>query len=539
MSFLSGIPIKFKILIIPVVGVLGFCVYFAFNVSVTTDSKARLERVQNTYYPILEKSNSAIVTLDRITETLNSAVSSNERELLDTASDMAGSVNGMFADILALEPNRKPEVQEITAEFNDYFRLAYGVSEGMISGQADFSALSDNISRMRNSLINLKARLEAFRDRSHELFSENIEQSTQAADTALTVGMIVGLLTIAVLVATSIYIVMIVTRNLSKVVRSLREIASGEGDLTRRIRQDSNDEIGDLVYWFNNFIEKLQNTIGEVVRSVEPLKQVSTELTGLAQNSESASNRQLASTLDVSRSIGEMHQSLNENARHAAGAADSAHLADEESKQGLSVVHATVRSIGEVAEEVEKAVETIRQLEADTENVGSILDVIQGIAAQTNLLALNAAIEAARAGEQGRGFAVVADEVRMLASRTQESTEEIHTVIEQLRKTARTITEVMEQGQHKARQSVDQAAVAGDSLQKITGSVATINQMNTQIASATEEQQQTSSFIQDSVENIREIAESAASYSTEVAQYTERLREVTGTLGAVAGQFKV
>ncbi len=539
MSFFSRIPIKYKILIIPVVGVIGFCLYFAFNYSVTVQSKSRLEQVQNTYYPILEKSNAALVTLDRITETLNSAVSGNESEMLVTASGLADEVTSLLKEILALEPERKPEVEAIATGFENYYELAYGVSEGMISGNADFGALSGNIKKMRSSLLDLKKNLRTFRDGSHQLFTNNIERSTAAADNALTVGFIVGLVTIAVLVGTSLYIVMVVTTNISKVVGSLKEIASGEGDLTRRIRQDSEDEIGELVYWFNSFIEKLQSTIGQVIRSVEPLSQVSSELTGLAQNSEQASSGQLESTLDVSRSINEMHQSLNENARNAANAADSAHLAEQESKQGLGVVHATVHSIEEVAAEVEKAVDTIRQLESDTENVANILDVIQGIAAQTNLLALNAAIEAARAGEQGRGFAVVADEVRTLASRTQESTEEIHSVIEQLRKTAKTITTVMEQGQAKARQSVDQAANAGQSLNKITESVETINQMNTQIASATEEQQQTSSFIQESVESIRNIAQSAASYSTEVAKSTERLQQVTGTLSSVAGQFKV
>ena len=539
MSFFSSVPVKYKILVIPAVGVLGFCLYFAFNLSVTAESKERLELVQDRYYPILEKSNTALVTLDRITETLSSGVRGNERELLDAANLMAGDVSRLFNEILALEPKRKDEVEAISTGFANYFRLASGVSAGMIEGDADFSSMAANVEKMGVSLNNLKANLSTFRDRSHVLFRENIKASTNAAATAITVGVVIGAVTIAVLIMTSFYIVMMLTRNIHKVIRSLREIASGEGDLTRRIHQDSSDEIGELVYWFNSFIEKLQNTIGQVVRSVEPLARVSSELTGLAQNSEVASNNQLESTLNVSRSIGEMHQSLNENARNAAGAADSAHLADQEAKQGLSVVHDTMHSIEEVAAEVEKAVETIRQLEADTKNVGSILDVIQGIAGQTNLLALNAAIEAARAGEQGRGFAVVADEVRTLASRTQESTEEIHTVIEQLRRTASSITSVMEQGQAKARQSVDQAANAGQSLNKIADSVELINQMNTQIASATEQQQQTSSFIQESVENIHELAESAASYSTEVAKSTEQLQQVTRTLSAVAGQFKV
>ena len=539
MEFTKGFSIKHKILVIPIVGVIGFCIYLAFNYTVTSQSKTRLELVKTTYYPILNKSNSALVTLDRITETLNSAVSSNEQDMLATADDMADNVQQLLMQVNGLEPERKNQVEGIISNFERYYSLARKVSAGMITGNADFTALSGDIETMREVLNDLKQSLTEFRDQSHGLFSRNIEESTDAADWALRIGALIGLVMIAVLVATSLSIVMIITGNLKEVIESLREIASGEGDLTRRIEQNSKDEIGELVYWFNSFVSKLQSIIAEVVRSVAPLTQTSNELSGLAQDSEKASNAQLESTLNVSRSINEMHQSLNENAQNAANAADAANSADEEAKHGWNVVHATVSSIDEVAQEVEKAVETIRQLEADTENVGTILDVIQGIAAQTNLLALNAAIEAARAGEQGRGFAVVADEVRTLASRTQESTEEIHAVIEQLRKTAGAITTVMEEGQAKARESVDRAAVAGESLKKIAGGVETINRMNTQIASATEEQQQTSSFIQDSVDQIRETAESAASYSTEVAKSTEQLQQVTRALGSVAGQFKV
>jgi methyl-accepting chemotaxis protein len=205
---------------------------------------------------------------------------------------------------------------------------------------------------------------------------------------------------------------------------------------------------------------------------------------------------------------------------------------------GQEVVDSTISAINVLAQEVERAAETIRQLEADTTSVGNILDVIQGIAGQTNLLALNAAIEAARAGEQGRGFAVVADEVRTLASRTQVSTQEIHSVIEQLRRTARAISEVMEQGQKRARESVDKAAKAGESLSTIAGKVETISNMNIQIASATEEQQQTSSYIQRS-EEIRSASEHAANGSRKVAEATEQLTRATAKLSHVTGQFRV
>ena len=341
------------------------------------------------------------------------------------------------------------------------------------------------------------------------------------------------------LVAVAMYITASVTANISRIVSSLKEIASGEGDLTKRIRQTSEDEFGELVFWFNSFIEKLQSIIKDVVESIEPLTSTSRELGTLAHESENVSSEQLESTVSVNRSMNEMFQSLNENASNTSNAAEAASYANEQAKTGHGIVKDTIQTINELAQEVAKAGETIHQLESDTANVGAILDVIQGIASQTNLLALNAAIEAARAGEHGRGFAVVADEVRTLASRTQESTEEIHSVIDQLQKTARVISEVMAAGQSKAEQSVSQAGDAGNSLEAITTRVEQINVMNTQIASATEEQQQTSHFIQQAIDEISQSAQLAAEGSAKVASSTEQLQSVTQRLETVARQFKV
>ncbi|HEX4937225.1 MAG TPA: methyl-accepting chemotaxis protein, partial [Candidatus Kapabacteria bacterium] len=342
-----------------------------------------------------------------------------------------------------------------------------------------------------------------------------------------------------VLIMVSLYVTMIVTGNIGRVVTSLQEIASGEGDLTKRIRQNSQDEIGTLVYWFNSFVERLQGIIGDVVTSISPLSDVSKELGALATDSEHASSEQLEATVSVNRSMKEMFESLNENAVNTSNAAEAASDANDQAKKGHGIVSEAIRTINDLAREVAKAGETIHQLEADTANVGQILDVIQGIASQTNLLALNAAIEAARAGEHGRGFAVVADEVRTLASRTQESTEEIHRVIEQLQRTARAISEVMANGQRKAEESVAKAGETGSSLQAITSRVEEINVMNTQIASATEEQQQTSHFIQQAIDEISSSAQRAADGSAKVASSTEQLHKVTQKLSAVAKQFRV
>lgn len=539
MNWFNRISIKFKLLLIPLVGVLGFATNLAYNFSVNTETRHKLESVRDTYYPILERANNVMVTLDRTTEILNSAVSAGELDMMKGADENSEKMRSLFREIKTLEPNRKREVEDLAASFENYYMLAREISEGMISGKADFAQLNTKVETMGSKLNSLKSQLRDFRDESHELFSSNISNSIADSATALNVGAVIAVLITIVLISVSLYVTMMVTGSIGRVVTSLQEIASGEGDLTKRIKQNSEDEIGTLVYWFNSFVERLQGIIGDVVTSISPLSDVSKELGSLANDSESASSEQLQATVSVNRSMKEMFESLNENAVNTSNAAEAASDANDQAKKGHGIVSEAIRTINDLAREVAKAGETIHQLEADTSNVGQILDVIQGIASQTNLLALNAAIEAARAGEHGRGFAVVADEVRTLASRTQESTEEIHRVIEQLQRTARAISEVMANGQRKAEESVAKAGETGSSLQAITSRVEEINVMNTQIASATEEQQQTSHFIQQAIDEISSSAQRAADGSAKVASSTEQLHKVTQKLSAVAKQFRV
>lgn len=539
MNWFNRISIKYKLLIIPLVGLVGFVTYLMFNLSVNTDTRNNLEKVRDRYYPILESASSSIVTLDRVSETLNSAVSAGELDAVSAADTSAEEMRKLLINIHELEPDRKDEVQKLSEGFDLYYKLAREISVGMISGNIDFSQLNSKVEEMGSVQKKLKETLIEFRDTSLELFNSSLSGTVEQSANALKVGVGITVLIAIILLAVSFYITSIVNANISRIVASLKDIASGEGDLTKRIRQTSDDEIGDLVFWFNSFVEKLQNIIGDVVTSIEPLTAASKELGSLAHESETVSNEQLESALSVNRSMNEMFESLNENAANTANAAEAASDANDQAKNGHNIVQSTINTIDDLAKEVAKAGETIHQLESDTENVGAILDVIQGIASQTNLLALNAAIEAARAGEHGRGFAVVADEVRTLASRTQESTEEIHSVIDQLQKTARIISEVMAAGQLKAEESVKKAGDAGNSLGAITSRVEEINVMNTQIASATEQQQQTSQFIQNAVNEISQSAQAAADGSAKVASSTEQLQAVTDRLGAVARQFKV
>jgi methyl-accepting chemotaxis protein len=249
--------------------------------------------------------------------------------------------------------------------------------------------------------------------------------------------------------------------------------------------------------------------------------------------------QQQSETSQVVTAMNEMTATVQEVARHATEAAAAASNADHASVDGKKVVLSTMNAIEALSSEVHSAANVISQLEKDSENIGTVLDVIKGIAEQTNLLALNAAIEAARAGEQGRGFAVVADEVRTLASRTQQSTQEIQTMIENLQVGAQSAVKVMDESRAKAEDSVSQAAKAGGSLEEITHSVSQINDMNTQIATAAEEQSAVAEEINRNIVNISEIVDRTADGANQTSIASEELASLAAQLQQLVNQFKV
>jgi methyl-accepting chemotaxis protein len=263
------------------------------------------------------------------------------------------------------------------------------------------------------------------------------------------------------------------------------------------------------------------------------------ELSAITAQSRNGMTRQSAETEQVARAIGEMTDSVNAVAQRAQRAAEAATEADDEAKQGYAVVRQTTLAIEELAGEVTQTAEALMRLKADSLNIGTVLDVIRGIAEQTNLLALNAAIEAARAGEQGRGFAVVADEVRSLASRTQQSTREIQLMIESLQGGANSAVDAMQSGLTKAQASVGQAQQAGRSLESITARVDTIRDMNVQIAAAASEQRRNAAHITHSVDNITMITAEASQGALQIAQASRELAELASTQQCHVARFNL
>ena len=293
-----------------------------------------------------------------------------------------------------------------------------------------------------------------------------------------------------------------IARPLRQMVAMLDDIAQGEGDLTRRLTSDRADELGSIAKGFNTFLAKLQAMISQVVTSVQSVSDSSEHTADIAIRTNQGVHKQMVEIDQVATAVHEMTATAQDVARNATQAAQAASHADQAASQGMQIVRDTSSAIGALAEEIGRAVGVVQTLAKDSENINAILIAIRGIAEQTNLLALNAAIEAARAGEQGRGFAVVADEVRNLAQKTQQATEEIQSMIQQLQQGTREVVRVMEDSQHKTDQSVEHAAKAAQALETITQAVSVINDMNTQIASAAEEQSAVAEDINRNVINI-------------------------------------
>ncbi|WP_428604187.1 methyl-accepting chemotaxis protein [Sedimenticola sp.] len=331
----------------------------------------------------------------------------------------------------------------------------------------------------------------------------------------------------------------LIVRPIQSTVDAVKDIAEGEGDLTRRLDDRSKDELGELAGWFNRFLDKMQGVVGELNSVTQNLSVSAEQLSKVSEETRDGIGNQQVQTEQAATATNQMAATVQEVAKNAESAANSAMQARNEATEGKGTVDESIATIHHLSATVEQAAGVIGRLEQDSVEIGGVLDVIRNIAEQTNLLALNAAIEAARAGEQGRGFAVVADEVRTLASRTQQSTQEIQEMIERLQAASKEAVKAMDETNTQARKGTDFAVRTGEVLESITNAINQISDMNTQIASAAEEQSVVAEEINRNVVGINEISEHTARGAQQTASASEGLNNLAGQLQRIVGQFKI
>lgn len=320
---------------------------------------------------------------------------------------------------------------------------------------------------------------------------------------------------------------------------AMQSIASGEGDLTRRLTVDGKDEFGQLAGHFNTFVDHIQSVVKEAQESAEELRENVTALKSTSRSSRSSVEKQLHEIDMVATAINEMSAAAAEIAQSALNTAEQATAADSAAEESLTTVKSARDSTERLAKEIGDASAVIEQLGKDVANITGVLEVIQSIAEQTNLLALNAAIEAARAGEAGRGFAVVADEVRSLAKRTQDSTGQINSMIERLEQGAESAVAVMQESRAVSNISMEKAQDAMDALHRIAEGINNISNMTTQIATASEEQTTVVDELNSAITRIADEGQQAATATTDNDRHSAKIQEVGEALRETVKHFKV
>ena len=369
-------------------------------------------------------------------------------------------------------------------------------------------------------------------DVAQATYADTVNQNQSVLNISI-VLMIAGVMLLSLLALLTI-------KGISSAVSQLTEASRkmAAGDLTVRSQHESRDELGEIANAFNTICDKFRTVVKELGGTTIQLAAAAEETSVITGESSVRIKQQQSETEQVATAMTEMAATVQDVARNAAEAEQSALQADTLTNNGRAVAEQALNATRDLAREVEQAAQVIHNLEADSNTIGGVLDVIRGIAEQTNLLALNAAIEAARAGEQGRGFAVVADEVRTLAGRTQESTQEIQSMIERLQHGTKEAVTAMQRGQQKAEHSLAQVEQADQALNEINQAVSRIKDMNAQIATAAEQQGAVADEINRNIVSINDLSVQSAQGAEQTAVASTQQAQLAADLQAMAGKFR-
>jgi methyl-accepting chemotaxis protein len=531
-----------KLALLPAVALLGMLLFVSFTGYKLAANDERLVSLETQRYPTLEKADAVLFQFSRVPSLLNSAVAAGEQQTLDEARQVLAGIAAKQQELAQLtrqQPERGQQLDAWQAAVKAYAENALNASSQVVAGKASFADLRPSLDRMASDLSNAQKAGDKFRADAYQDFRQTLAQ-TRTDNAAMTrVGIILTVLLIVLVSLGSWLVIRGIMANVHGVIDSLKSIASGDGDLTRRVSVESRDEIGVMIRLFNGLLDQLQGTLRQVIDSSGPLDRVSKELYQLTQQSKDSAQAQQGHTESISRDIQHMTGSIQEVAQRSRQASDEANEASRQASGARENVGGLSSSITDLGSSVMNAVTAMEQLEEETQQVGTVLTVIRSIAEQTNLLALNAAIEAARAGEQGRGFAVVADEVRNLAQKTTASTAEIQQIIKRLQTSANGVLDVMTRSGAKAQSSIERSLDATRMLDTIAETVSRIDSLNAGIAQFTQEQIGLSHSIQQETGVLQDDARSTAEGAQATARLGEQLVETGDQLRAATSRFRI
>ncbi|WP_175405828.1 methyl-accepting chemotaxis protein [Shewanella sp. MEBiC00475] len=538
MNIWNSLKISHKIGLLASVAIFGFVIFFLYQQKLVSQTQSNILLLQHEYTPVLELLTNAKEGLNDVEKSLEGAVTTGEEDLLVEAKQKAADVRDILTNIEASNQNLNMPKNLIDL-FDSYNKNKYFVASSLVSGDADFNVIGPRSQQANEALKALDKTLNDAVDIIHTVSNDVVAKTLEQNETSRMVGLVLGIILIVIMVVSGYLLTRSITSSIKQVTDSLRDIVEGEGDLTKRVEYSRKDEVSHLVYWFNEFINSMHNNISSTQETINTLEMVSSRLASTSMDSTQLIQSQDTAMASVMTAVQQLTTSVVSVAESALLASTEASNANDTAKEGRDVVESTVASINALAIDVNKTAGMVSEFELLANNAGEFLSTISRIADQTNLLALNAAIEAARAGEHGRGFAVVADEVRSLASHTQDATAQIKQALEEIQKGASSVVVAMNSGQQSVNTTVTESEKSGRSLDDITRKVERILSLNKQIADETDEQKVTYEAISNSITDANHISSSVRDGADVILHESKEIQNVTQRLGQVINQYKV
>ena len=525
---------KQKIWLLPAIAILISGAAITVNYVLSNKSFGMLEQARNADYPALGAIRLMTAAFEGEQDALKNAVLAGDKGGLDNAKEKSALFRKTLSDFSVVDANEAKTIQQAFDAYDASAMEASAIMLQVKQGNAD-----DAIPKMQGNTAALTKKLGDVRKTREELFLSNLDGSHDSIRHGLMIGIFSLVLSLVVLGIVSYLIIGAITRSFDAIIERVKDMASGGADLTRKVQISSKDEFGEIAKWINQFIGEMHGLISNVSNVSSEVKGVAGQMRNATKALAAGVQSQSQGAITISASINNMSQTVSHMSEGAASAVTAANASAESAAQSGTIMENAVQKIRVTADTVSEAATLVAALGKDSEKIGLVTQVIKDIAEQTNLLALNAAIEAARAGEQGRGFAVVADEVRKLAERTSSATIEINQIVKKIRDGIEQTVERISSGRDSALSGREEAEVAQATLSDIIRHVNEINEFIMEISKSIQEQVVVCAEVGGKAEQIVSVSQEASRESEDAEKQSAGVAAAAQRLSEIVGRFRL